>query len=84
MSNPYNLSLTTLLSCDTAADGKHGVLVFMTYTALFSTGLIGIAGVAAPIGLGESISSAILASMKRKSREIRRCTNSNGYPEAPA
>jgi hypothetical protein len=53
----------TLLSCDTAADRKQGVqaaVVFMTYTALFSTGLIAIAGVAAPIGLGESTSSAVL------------------------
>jgi hypothetical protein len=48
----------SILSSDTAASGKEGVktrVIFMTYLSIFATLLIAIAGVASPIGLGESI-----------------------------
>jgi hypothetical protein len=48
----------SILSSDTAAGGKEGVkkrVVFMTYLSVFATLLVSIAGIASPIGLGESI-----------------------------
>jgi hypothetical protein len=48
----------TILSCDTAAERKHGVrgrVVFLQYIALAAVAITAIAAVLAPIGLGESI-----------------------------